>query len=249
MDYIILILHPVTDAARQVLQDPRNAKQLNYNDVVSPGEASSLSLSLDRAPKRGTGFVIGRHDDADIVLTDPSCSGRHCIISVESNGTTVLHEQSRHGTLINGKLYKHQDFEVQSGIQIDIRDAVFNIQVPWRGIYQEAFEYNAKRANEVRAETPLECSVSKSAPVRTSLVETLGPYTLTHTFIDSFKLADKEMARTEIVRKGRLFFAAKRFNREALGCRWLRAWKRILDDKIQHVGLFFPCVLLLITKE
>ncbi len=245
MDSIILTLHPITDSAKDVLKDPRNANLLvkvdvtSNDDIASQGEASALSLTLDRAPKTGANFVLGRHQDADIVLTDPAISARHCLISVDEKGVPVLQENSTNGTLINGKRYRKQAFEIKNGMQIDIRDAAFGIQVPWRGDYQDNYEYKARRAKESRAKTPLQALPSQSAPIYTTLEEVLGSYTLTNTLINSSKLASNEVSRTEIVRKGRSFFAAKRFHRQALGKRELRAWEKIIDHKINHVGLHF----------
>lgn len=242
MDNIIFTLHPLTEAAWNVLEDSRNANLLTQIDAHSNADAASLaktsalSLTLDRAPKRGRYYVMGRHHDADIVLTDPASSVRHCMFSVSDKGVPVLHEQSTNGTLINGKHCNNQTFDVQSGMQIEIRDAAFTIRVPWRGDLQQEYEYKVKGAKESRAKTPLESLPPRSAPVDTAWVETLGPYTLTNTFIDSLKLANKEVGRTEIVRRGRSFFAAKRFNRKGLGQRELQAWEKIIDCKIEHVS-------------
>ena len=58
MDNIILTLHPVNDAASNVLKDPPKTNLLvqvhaNSKDhAASQGEASALSLLLDRVPKR-----------------------------------------------------------------------------------------------------------------------------------------------------------------------------------------------------
>ncbi|KAL9124658.1 MAG: hypothetical protein Q9217_006034 [Psora testacea] len=243
MDNLILTLHPVTDAAWDVLKDLRNANLLiqvdtdSHEDATCQGEASALALTLDRAPKTGTNYVMGRYHDADVVLTDPASSARHCIFSVSDKGVPVLHEQSTNGTLINGQYYKNDSIEVQNGMQIEIRDTAFDIRIPWRGRFQEDYEYNVRRAKESRAKTPFESLPSRSAPFHTTRVETLGPYTLTNTLIDSLKLASKEMVRTELVRKGRSFFAAKRFNGEGLGQRELRAWTKINDCKIQHPNI------------
>lgn len=131
MDNIILTLHPITAAAWTVLKDPRNANLLvqvntnNYESAASQGEPSAFSLTLDRAPKTGPDFIIGRHRDADIVLRDPASSARHCIISINDTGVPFLFEQSTNGTLINGKHCKNQSFEIQGGMQVDIRDAAF----------------------------------------------------------------------------------------------------------------------------
>lgn len=96
MDNIILTLHPITDTAKDVLKDPRNANLLikvdatSNNDAASQGEASALSLILDRAPKIEANFVIGRHRDADILLTDPISSIRYYLILVGNKGVPVL---------------------------------------------------------------------------------------------------------------------------------------------------------------
>ncbi len=230
MDNIIFTLHPSSDAAQNILKDPRNTDMLHY-DGIPQGETLALSLLLNRPPKTGTNYIIGRHNDADIVLTDPSSSARHCIISVSDKGIPVLRDQSTNGTLIDGVHCNNQSLEIINGMRIDIRNAVFDIRVPFRGQDQEDYQYNVKRANQKRAATPLLSSCLQPAPSHTTLVETLGPYTLTHTMIDS-----TEMSRTEIVRKGRSFFVAKRFNRQGLVQREVRAWKRIVDNKIQHVG-------------
>ncbi|KAL8788252.1 MAG: hypothetical protein Q9213_001772 [Squamulea squamosa] len=243
MDNIIFTLHPLNKAAWNVLKDSRNANLLvqtdahSNADAASLGKASALSLTIDRAPKRGRYYVMGRHYDADVVLTDPACSARHCLFSVSDKGVPILHEQSTNGTLINGKHCNNQIFDVQNGMQIEIRDAAFTIRVPWRGDLQQEYEYKVKRAKESRADTPLECLPPQPAPVDTTWVETLGPYTLTNTFIDSLKLANKEVGRTEIVRKGRSFFAAKRFNRKGIGQLELRAWQKIIDCKIEHPNI------------
>ena len=131
-----------------MLKDPRNANQLVQADVNSNNDANAqgelvLSLSLSRAPRRGSDFIIGRHRDADIVLTDPVSSTRHCIISINDKGVPSLRDQSTNGTLINGKICSNQIFEVRSGMQIEIGDATFDIRVPWRGTLQEDYEYKA----------------------------------------------------------------------------------------------------------
>ena len=242
MDNIICTFHPTTEAACEVLRDPRNADLLIHVNVKSekkvapPAKALALSLTLDRAPKTGATFVIGRHPEADIVLTNPASSARHCLITVSNKGVAVLHDQSTNGTWINGKHYINETFDIQSGMQLGILDAAFDIRVPWRGESQGDYEYKAMRAKESRAATPLEAIPPRPAPTRTPWVETLGPYTLTNTFVDGLKLGNKEASRTEIVRKGRSFYAAKRFNSEIWRQRELRAWEKINNHKTQHVS-------------
>ena len=237
MDRTIFTLHPLTDAARDVIRDPRNAKLLvqvdaNSNDDAAPG-GEALALTLGRPPKRGKTYVMGRHADADIVLTDRASSAQHCTFSIDGKGIPFLHEQSTNGTLINGKHRNNQTFEVQNGTQIEIRGAAFNIRIPWRGRLQTDYEYEVKRAKELRAETPLEPLFSRPAPIETTLEEKFGSYTFTNTRIDSLRLGNEEVSRTEVVRRGSSLFAAKRFNK-GCGGRELRAWKKI--SGLDHVN-------------
>ena len=225
MDKTILTLHPLTDAAVEVLKDPRNR-------AISQGTTSTLSLTFNQAPKSGSDYIIGRSLSADIVLNNHTVSARHCIISVSKTGVPYLFEQSTNGTLINGKRHYRESIEIQDRMHIDICDAAFEIRVPWRGaICQRDYIYNARRAKETRGTPPPVASSSFTpAPICTTLVEKLGPYTLTNACIDSFKVNTTEISRTLIVRQGCSFFAAKRF----LGQRALPVWEEI--KKIQHVG-------------
>lgn len=221
MDKIILTLHPLTDAARDVIRDERNAKLL-----VPKGEA--LELSLNRPPKRGETYVMGRRDDADIVLTDPASSARHCTFSIDDKGIPSLHEQSTNGTFINGTFINgnKDSFEVRSGTQIEILGAAFTIHVPWRGTHQDDYEYHVRRAKESRAKTPLEPLSSRSAPIATTLERKIGSYTITNVLIDRSRLGRAEVSRTELVSKGKSLLAAKRFN-TGFENRELRTWKKI----------------------
>ena len=246
MDNTILTLYPLTDAALTVLKDRRNAIFLvqtdanHINKAFSQGGNSALSLTLDQAPKSGSAYVIGRHHNADVVLEDTAVSARHCIISINDQGVPFLLDQSTNGTLINGIRCNKQSLEIQNGMVIDIRDAVFEIRVPWRGSDDQLnYEYKVKRMRESRA-TPVASSPLPTAPTHTILEETLGSYTITNTFIDSLKVAKKEVGRSEIVRKGCSFFAIKRFCRKGLNQQALRSWEKILESKIQHVGLKYP---------
>ena len=236
MDKSILSLHPITDGAWHVLKDSRNANLVmqvseeHDQDAASPGESLALSLTTDRAPKAGSKFTIGRHADADIVLTDPEASARHCLTSFDAQGIAVLHEQSTNGTYINEEKCQDQTFEVKNGMQIRIQDVAFEIRVPWRGTSQKDYEYNAKRARETRALTPFEIS-SPRLNNYTALVQMLGSYTLTNSCIDSFKVNNTELWRTDIVSKKGCLFAAKRFSAEGAAWRELQVWKKVMERK------------------
>ena len=86
MDNIILTLHPVTDAARNVLKDPRNASLLDHNDdSASESQILAFSLSLNQAPKKGTDYV-GLHICDFTILT--TCTMAKALSSFAD--TTVL---------------------------------------------------------------------------------------------------------------------------------------------------------------
>lgn len=222
MDNIIFTFYSVIDAALNVFKDRRNANLViridskRNDDTAVLGEISAFSLTIDRASKIGTNFIIGRHKNADIVLTDPAVNARHCTISIGDTSVLVLREQSTNGTLINGKHCNHQNFEIQNEMRIDIRDAAFDIRVPWRNKYQQNYEYETRKANKKKARTSFEFLPSKSTLTYTAWMKTLEPYTFTNIFIDSFKLRKNEMNKIEIVRKNHFFFVAKKFNRKRL---------------------------------
>lgn len=171
---IILTLHPATTDAWTVLNDPRN------NDLVINEADKALDFTLDKPPKFGKDFVIGRNDRADVVLTEARCSARHCVISVNEDGVPKLHERSSNGTYINGRYYRHDTLEIKNDMYIEIRGAGFFFRIPWRGDSQKEYVYKVKRARESRARTPLDGrGPIRGTVVHTTRVERLGPYELT----------------------------------------------------------------------
>lgn len=242
MDLTICFLHPLSQEANIIIEDSRNVDLLclgcsTIEDARGSleGEGAALSLTLDRMPKKGSDFVIGRHEDADVVLSDPTCSARHCTISVDCEGVAVIHEQSKNGTIINGKLCKGDSVALCDKMKIELQKAVFLIRIPWRrGPAQADYAYKAKRVNETRAATPLLDSSSIAAPVHTAWVATLGPYEMVGTSIEKIQAGRKEIASVELVRKGCCWFTAKRYHEPALARRELQIWKG--SHHIKHVG-------------
>ena len=51
-------------------------------------------------------YVVGRGQDADIVLSDESVSRRHAIITITDSGATIVDLDSHNGTFINGQRVK-----------------------------------------------------------------------------------------------------------------------------------------------
>lgn len=239
MDQTICSLHPLSQEANTIIEDPRNVDLLRSGgstkeDTRSHPEGAALSLTLDRLPKMGSDYIIGRHEGADIVLSDPACSVRHCTVSVDSEGVAVLHEQSKNGTIINGKVCKGYSVLLYDKMKIELRKAVFLIRIPWRqGSDQADYAYRAKRVKESRAATPLLDSPSISAPVHTAWVATIGPYEMVGTSIEKIQAGRKEIASVVLVRKGCSWFTAKRYKEPSLGRREIQIWKG--THHIKHV--------------
>ena len=56
------------------------------------------SLNLDHTP-----FTVGRKVDKDLVIADPRVSRDHAIIASENGKFTVIDQESKHGTFVNGE--------------------------------------------------------------------------------------------------------------------------------------------------
>lgn len=68
----------------------------------SPGAQSWQQFSLP-APQQGLTLGIGRGSDNALVITDPSVSAKHALLSIEPQGFSILDQNSSNGTAINGQ--------------------------------------------------------------------------------------------------------------------------------------------------
>ena len=60
------------------------------------------AITVHDLPERGT-LAVGRGEDADVRLTDPGASARHCILHVEGGRVAIEDLGSRNGTQIRGQ--------------------------------------------------------------------------------------------------------------------------------------------------
>jgi len=58
----------------------------------------------DEFPLREGTNVVGRAQDANVILFDKKCSRSHCMILKKGSYFTIEDTGSRHGTFVNGKL-------------------------------------------------------------------------------------------------------------------------------------------------
>ena len=198
--------------------------------------SSVLCLALDRISKaKGQHYTIGRGKDSDIIVTGDTGSKCHCLISICPHCyIPMLHEQSTNGTQVNGKFLNNQVLEIQNNMTIKIAGALFNIQLPWQGEGQQDYEYEVRRANEGRAQTP--SAVPSRVKLKellppTKLLQNVGAYSLTGIPIGSASKMSN-LVTTEVVQKGASFFAAKWFNVSCKNNHKLKALKAIK----QHVS-------------
>lgn len=113
--------------------DKTGTKGLNAaTEVILPDSHVSAMLILKGDKKsektvceinRGV-TAIGRHEDNDIVLTDPSVSGHHAKIRFEENGYFIYDFASTNGTRVNGvKTYRRR---IKDGDIIEIGQLAFS---------------------------------------------------------------------------------------------------------------------------
>ena len=237
MDQRILEIHARNSAASNVFKDPRYKDVLVQSDIefdsdIGSAKAQALALTLDRPPKFKGGFVIGRHENADLLLSDRKVSATHCFLAVnKEDGTVQLHERSTRGSMIDGKRHKDMSFDIKGLTQIIIAGAWFSIVIPSRGVYQDQYERNAKQATQEWAGAAVleEFLPSISAPMDTALPETFGPYRTTSIPLDSWN----KIAKRQVVVKERKLFTLTTFE-DGTGQREVRAWKKL--RQVEHVS-------------
>ena len=167
----ILVLYPISSDAIEVVLDPQNVadavpvssdtlevvlEQPNVADAVPVSSDtlvivnaiesphSALCLNLDRQPKSGKGYMIGRGSEADIRLKDIRSSKSHCLIFIDEEGKPILNEQSTNGIYIDGKRINNVVMELTGGMKITILESEFLVIIPWRED-QEGYETKASR--------------------------------------------------------------------------------------------------------
>ena len=256
IDDTILTLHLMTEEIWDVLKNPRHQKMITIVEHEGEGDQESykskvLTLRLTRPPRVGDEYVIGRRDTADIMLTDSATgywyedrsfiSSLHCAIFIDDTGRPWVRDGSTNGTIIDGKLYNRGNaVRIKDGMKIEIRDFGFLIHIPWREDQAE-YEYQAMRTKAIRAQTPKDFwrPAKHYSGYRTSVVQRLGNYQLTGDQINptqSSKAQDGTtdnldwICKTEVVRKGKSFFAAKYFKTPNFAKRELNTWSLLKSD-------------------
>ncbi|KAK6354243.1 hypothetical protein TWF730_008655 [Orbilia blumenaviensis] len=141
-------------------------KSLGLNDVLTlrkrgacDDEAGSSSKKqrgrgggADKSGKGApSGYLIGRHQECDLRLTQPTVSNRHCVIFREVSGKTskaIIEDLSANGTFIGGSVVgRNNRRELRNGDEIRLVDgARFMFRYPQQqatGSFSDNFEIPA----------------------------------------------------------------------------------------------------------
>ena len=80
------------------------------NEAVKPqiwAKLNSFCNRVDSQTITSDAFVIGRHSESDLAVSDPRLSSRHCRLlkkqDAEGRMVVVIEDNSGNGTFVNGK--------------------------------------------------------------------------------------------------------------------------------------------------
>jgi RND superfamily putative drug exporter len=100
---------------------------------------TALVLRIESGAERGReigpagdDFVIGRDERSDLVLADPTVSGRHVSVAVLPDGTAIVSDLgSRNGTFVDGRQI-YEPVLLKGGERLRLGDTVLTVTVPSR---------------------------------------------------------------------------------------------------------------------
>ena len=105
--------------------------KLSYSDVVKPTVAQLTSQNGDSAgqvfPLVEAEYLVGRHRDNGIQLSDLGVSGFHARIYRGPDGYTIEDLKSRNGTFVNGARVFHAALQHGDRVHIGATDLLFEV--------------------------------------------------------------------------------------------------------------------------
>ena len=121
------VTEPDDDTSLLVSSDAR----LSYTDVIQPTIAQITIESTDGArrviPLTEPEYLIGRHRDNSIHLTDPGVSGFHARLYLGPEGYVVEDLKSRNGVWVNGSRVFHATLASGDRVHVGQTDLLFEI--------------------------------------------------------------------------------------------------------------------------
>lgn len=105
--------------------------KLSYSDVVKPTVAQLITQNGDNNgtayPLVESEYLVGRHRDNGIQLTDLGVSGFHARIYRGPDGYTIEDLKSRNGTFVNGARVFHAALQHGDRVHVGATDLLFEI--------------------------------------------------------------------------------------------------------------------------
>jgi len=117
-------------------------------NLVAPFRQLSMP-SNESNPK--SSWVIGRHNECDLVVPESTVSGRHCLLTRQGDGFTIEDLDSSNGTFVNGvKLTPRQPVWVPRDATVTLGK---QIPMPWPPIPSQSAPAQSAPASPHRAPT------------------------------------------------------------------------------------------------
>ncbi len=93
-------------------------------------------INLDHSP-----FSVGRKADKDLVIADPRVSRDHAMIVSEGGQFSVVDQNSKHGTFVNGERVQRKSLERNDRLEFGVREVAYVIFNPQHGTTNSAREF------------------------------------------------------------------------------------------------------------
>ncbi len=93
-------------------------------------------INLDHSP-----FSVGRKADKDLVIADPRVSRDHAMIVSEGGQFSVVDQNSKHGTYVNGERVQRKSLERNDRLEFGVREVAYVIFNPQHGTTNSAREF------------------------------------------------------------------------------------------------------------
>ncbi len=113
-----------------------NAGSTLFPSLIFVQGGEQRTLSIDHTP-----FTVGRKVDKDLVIPDPRVSRDHAIIVAEDGQFTVVDQESKHGTYVNGERVQRRTLQNNDRLEFGVRDLAYAIFNPKQHASNTAREF------------------------------------------------------------------------------------------------------------
>ncbi|HDY89253.1 MAG TPA: FHA domain-containing protein [bacterium] len=115
----------------------------DWNIVLSVLESPESSLIGQQKVFTTSPIIIGRAEDCDFIVTDPTVSRQHSTLRITNDYSRVfITDQSTHGTLVSGKPVPKglgSGFTIHDGDSIKIGNTLLKFELRLKGSVQSTF--------------------------------------------------------------------------------------------------------------